>query len=225
MPIPTLAIDALLEAIRELRTTIAAQPATTADVLLEKLAQVGVAQAPAAAAIAGTTPLSGALEVHASPESTHTSRHGRSRRRVHEHDESSPGESFSSDDTLSERTPSKRRATRKQVPSAIANPPLPPITLPSQAAPAHFELAYAPAGLADLPTCTYAPSTSSTRRAECSPQRPKRDEAQLFDELGWTDADREVLLKSSSRPRFTEASGIKICSFLADVGLYLSLCR
>ena len=34
-PIPTLAIEALLEAIRDLRTTIAAQPTATADVLLD----------------------------------------------------------------------------------------------------------------------------------------------------------------------------------------------
>ena len=34
-----------------------------------------------------------------------------------------------------------------------------------------------------------------------------------------------MLLKSSSRTRFTEASGLKIRSFLADADLYLSLCR
>ena len=40
----------------------------------------------------------------------------------------------------------------------------------------------------------------------------------------WDAAGREMLLKASSRQRFTETSGLKICSFLADAELFVTLC-
>ena len=44
-------------------------------------------------------------------------------------------------------------------------------------------------------------------------------------DLVWEPADRDTLLKASSRQRFTEASGFKICSFLPDAELFLTLCN
>ena len=41
----------------------------------------------------------------------------------------------------------------------------------------------------------------------------------------WEAADRDTLLKASSRTRFTEASGMKIRAFLADAELFLTLCN
>ena len=44
-------------------------------------------------------------------------------------------------------------------------------------------------------------------------------------DLVWETADRDTLLKASSWKRFTEASGLKICSFLADAELFLTICN
>ena len=41
----------------------------------------------------------------------------------------------------------------------------------------------------------------------------------------WESADRETLLKTSFRLRYTEASGLKIRSFLSDSELFLALCN
>ena len=43
--------------------------------------------------------------------------------------------------------------------------------------------------------------------------------------LVWEAADRDTLLKGSSRTRFIEASGMKIIAFLADAELFLTLCN
>ena len=40
----------------------------------------------------------------------------------------------------------------------------------------------------------------------------------------WDPPDRETVLKTASRPRFTESSGMKIRAFLDDVELFLRLC-
>ena len=44
-------------------------------------------------------------------------------------------------------------------------------------------------------------------------------------DLVWEPADRDTLLTASSRQRFTEASGLKIRSFLADLELFLTICN
>ena len=44
-------------------------------------------------------------------------------------------------------------------------------------------------------------------------------------DLVWEPTDRDTLLKDSSRSRFTKASSLKICSFLADAELILTLCK
>ena len=41
----------------------------------------------------------------------------------------------------------------------------------------------------------------------------------------WESADRETLPKASSRQRYTEASGLKIRSFLSDSEIVLTLCN
>ena len=43
--------------------------------------------------------------------------------------------------------------------------------------------------------------------------------------LVWEPADRDTLLKDTSRQRFTETSGCKIRSFLADAELFFTLCN
>ena len=42
-------------------------------------------------------------------------------------------------------------------------------------------------------------------------------------DIVWESADRETLLKASSRQRYTEALGLKIRSFLSDSNLFLTL--
>ena len=72
-------------------------------------------------------------------------------------------------------------------------------------------------------TCT---SIAPARTAQRQPERPlETAHSHAADQLEWDAADRETLLKASSRPRFLESSGVKIRSFLADAELFLTLCN
>ena len=44
------------------------------------------------------------------------------------------------------------------------------------------------------------------------------------DVFEWNETDRETLLKTASRQRFTESTGMKIRACLADAKLFLKLC-
>ena len=71
------------------------------------------------------------------------------------------------------------------------------------------------------------PQFSGTRNALTTPRLApqhshSRSTAEQFD---WDPADRDTLLKATSRPRFLESSGVKIRSFLADAELFLTLCN
>ena len=56
------------------------------------------------------------------------------------------------------------------------------------------------------------------------PVAPAATHASPSPRLDWDPEDRDLLLKSSNRPRFTESSGVRIRAFLADAENFLEMC-
>ena len=65
-------------------------------------------------------------------------------------------------------------------------------------------------------------SSSLSRSAPMASAAQSQPASTAIDD--WDPDDRETMLKSSSRPRFTESSGMKIRAFLEDSELFLRLC-
>ena len=215
VPVPTATNDfgALVQAIRDLQSTFLTQSVATADAVLQTLARVGGGNAAdgretiSRSNVGAPRPNAQTNPTRAQPE----------RRRERSREESLSDE-FSDRKERFNRSPCKRRNTRVPAPTEAANV----LTQSSVSRRAAAQNEFATSGIVSTPRGR-APSVTSSRRADCSPNRSNCGETRT--EVDWTDADREPLVKSNSRQRDTEASGAKIRSFLADTELYLSLCK